>query len=199
MPGDKRLEPSAEQRKEFGKHIRTLVLSWVALTILSVIIANVYWVIPSQYLCTFREDRRLMLLWPFNQIYIQQFEHMSYSYADTCWFMAVLSTSNAAWVCLVIVRILSQIARRDTWYRPWMLPKFAFISIALPWYFYFGISTHDNLRGPTSFKSISDNCSIILFMMGVCYLAITLTIDHLFLSLRRLYSKTVISSKNGQI
>src|SRR5271155_5392216 len=68
--------------------------------------------------CQFRDDARLLSLWPFNFVYLNQLAGSKYSTVEICGLFTVTSTTGAIWLCWLFWRICFEAIRRDVVFVP---------------------------------------------------------------------------------
>jgi hypothetical protein len=106
-------------QKAFGGH-HTVVALWshVVPVVLSILVWNLYSHAFAPFACKFRDDARLLSLWPLNPTYVGQLTGSHYSIANVCWLFAVTSTTSAIWLCWLLWRVGYEIFRRDVVFVP---------------------------------------------------------------------------------
>jgi hypothetical protein len=101
-----------------GRH--TLVALWSHLIpiTLNIFVWFLYASARVPFTCQFRDDARLLPLWPFNFVYLNQLAGSKYSTAEICGLFAVTSTTSAIWLCWLFWRIYFEAIRRDVVFVP---------------------------------------------------------------------------------
>lgn len=74
--------------------------------------------ILAPIVCLFRDDARLLSLWPLNFIYLDQLAGSKYSSTEICWLFAATSTTSAIWLCWLFWQIGFEVFRSDVVFIP---------------------------------------------------------------------------------
>jgi hypothetical protein len=100
-----------------GRHTVTAFKSHVIPLLLSILVWHLFDAHSfAAFACQFRDDARLLLLWPFNAIYFDQLAGSDYSPNQICWLYAVTSTTSAIWLCWLVWRLGFEIFRPNVIY-----------------------------------------------------------------------------------
>ena len=94
------------------------LVSHVIPVALSIVVWRLYSHALAPFACAFRDDSRLLSLWPLNLTYVDQLAKSHYSETDICWLFAVTSTMSAIWLCWLLWRVGYELFRRDVVFVP---------------------------------------------------------------------------------
>jgi len=64
------------------------------------------------------QNSALFWLWPFNSIYLRQFEGSPYRSSEVEWFFTVVSCSNLIWLVFICWKFVFELSRRDVQFPP---------------------------------------------------------------------------------
>lgn len=101
-----------------GRHTVVTLVSHVVPVALSIAVWRLYSHALAPLACGFRDDVRLLSLWPLNLIYVGQLANSHYSETDVCWLFAVTSTTSAVWLCWLLWRVGYELFRDDVVFVP---------------------------------------------------------------------------------
>jgi hypothetical protein len=101
-----------------GQHTLVALKSHVIPIGLCIVVWQLYSHSLAPLACHFRDDARLLSLWPLNLIYVDQLATSNYSPLEICWLFAVTSTTSAVWLCWLAWRVGFEIFRSDVVYVP---------------------------------------------------------------------------------
>jgi hypothetical protein len=130
--------------------------------------------------CHFRDDARLLSLWPLNLVYLDQLAASNYSPLEICWLFAVTSTTSAVWLCWLAWRVGFEIFRRDVVYVPGgtkiflqrlagMQVLFALVLLLFVAVYGQGLAADFRLYGPTVKSGIGTNVFKIVFLIEISF------------------------------
>jgi hypothetical protein len=101
-----------------GHHTLVALLSHVVPITLNILVWLLFARPLVPFACHFRDDARLLSLWPLNFVYLNQLVASRYSTAEICWLFAVTSTTSAIWLSWLFWRICFEAIRRDVVFVP---------------------------------------------------------------------------------
>jgi hypothetical protein len=181
-----------------GRHTLTAFKSHVIPLLLGVLVWHLYAHSFAAFACQFRDDARLLLLWPFNAIYFGQLGGADYSPSQICWLYAVTSTTSAIWWCWLAWRIGFEIFRPNVTYVPhgtkillvritgaqmiWVFGIVIFVWVAAQ-----GFHADNRVYGLSLKHSMSVNAFKIVFYESFLFFAIGLVVEFTSLFLRYLF------------
>lgn len=183
-------------RKMAGRHTAIGAFAAIVPFFANVITWYVYKSHLADLACFVRNDPTLLMLWPLNPIYAEDFKAGRFSESELCWFFASLSTASGVWLCFIVWRCFFELFRRDVRYvtgtlRP-VLANLGLQSVALltsslfcVWALSQGFSAGDSFYGLSLSQRIETAAfkMIFVFMPGF-YFVISYLIEITGLFLR---------------
>ncbi len=85
-----------------GHHTQVALKSHAVPIVLCIVFWQLYTHALASLVCHFRDDSRLLSLWPANLVYVDQLAGSSFSPPEICWLFAVTSTTSAIWLCWLV-------------------------------------------------------------------------------------------------
>ena len=183
-----------------GPHTLTAFKSHMIPLLLSAFIWHLYAHSFSSVACQFRDDTRLLSLWPANLIYLDQLANSNYSPSEVCWLYAVTSTTSAIWLCWLAWRIGFEVFRSpNVTYVPngtkillgrcaGMLTNWVIGIIIIVWLAVDGFHTDTRIYGLSLTQSMSVNAfKVVFFLEAFLFFVAGLLVEFASLFLRYLF------------
>ena len=145
----------------------------------------------------------LFRLWPFNEIYLEQFANSPYSASDVHWFFTVVSCSNLIWLIFLGWKLAFELVRSDVAFPPGDAPAIVRLTlggtVVLGFAFALGIlgfsagfdTLQDWFLGPSFRQSIAVGAGKIVVLMFGLYFMAAFCIEFGGLGVRYLLAKTL--------
>jgi hypothetical protein len=196
-----------------GQHTLTALKSHVIPLLLSVLVWQLYARSLAGFACVFRDDARLLLLWPVNAIYFDQLAASNYSPSQICWLYAVTSTTSVIWFCWLVWRIGFEFFRPNVTYVPngtkvllgrialaqmmWLFGLALCVSASVEGFHadnrVYGLSLQHSMN-VNAFKIVFLNEPFLFFTVGLVVEFASLFLRYLFLEIQHRSSKSSAAS-----
>jgi hypothetical protein len=163
-----------------GRHTLVALKSHVIPIVLCIVVWQLYNHSLAHLACHFRDDARLLALWPMNLVYADQLATSNYSAGEICWLFAVTSTTSAVWLCWLTWRVGYAIFRSDVVYVPGgtkiLLQRlagtqvlFVLVLLLVVGVYGQGFAPDFRLYGPTLKSSIGANAFKVVFVTEISF------------------------------
>ena len=146
--------------------------------------------------------RSCFRLWPFNELYLEQFANSPYSTSDVRWFFTVICCSNLIWLIFLGWKLAFELFRNDVAFPPGNAPVVYGLVTRVPVIYSFvlvlvvlavssGFVVQDSFLHPSFRQSIAVGASKIVVLMFCLYFVAAYFIEFGGLGVRYLLAKTL--------